>query len=485
MESPTQKPHCYRFGLFEVNVVTGVLLRQGQRVKVQELPLRLLLALIEHPGEIVSRETLRERLWAENTFVEFDQSLGTALTKLRQALGDDAENPRFVETVPKRGYRFIAPVIIEPAASTTAPTSAESPALVTTPVTATEASPASASSDKSIVGRLAALVLVAAVLLAAAAYLWASRGGGHIAPKLGEKDTVVLADFINHTGDPAFDETLKRALAISLAQSPVLNIFPDHQVEQTLRTMERPPGQPVTDKIALEVCQRSGSKALVAGTISALGSKYVVALDAIDCQSGAVFGQELREAKRKEDVLEALGEAGTSVRRRLGESLASIRRFDVPLQQATTSSLDALKAFSTAWNVRDELGDTAALPYVKRAIELDPNFAMAYGLLAQMYQVMGEDGLGAANAQRAYELRDRVTEREYFSLTNFYLNFVVVPASRPCRTAAFGPPPIRKTAPRASASSLTPKCSGNMTRRCLTDSIASTWTPKPPFATAI
>lgn len=439
MESHNAKLHIYRFGLFELDANSGALRRQGHRVKIQELPFRLLVALLEQPGEVVSRESLRQRLWPENTFVEFDQSFGTAITKLRQALGDEADNPRFVETVPKRGYRFISPVTVVELAQHAAPTveaNSRGPEVIANATGAIEiqnegtqnAPGVSLNSRRErVIWRGAKLILLSILAIIALSLggmaLWNARSG-HAAKVLDPRDTILLADFANHTGDATFDDTLKRALAINLNQSPLLNLLPDHEVEQTLLTMKRPLGESVQGRTALEICQRAGSKVLVSGSLSPLGAKYVIGLDAVDCATGVVFGREQQEVSRKEDILNALGVAGTSLRRRLGESLSTIQRFDVPLQQATTPSLDALKVYSMAWKIRDEKGDAAAIPYVNHAIELDPNFALAYGLLAQIYQQLGEDGLGAAAAQKAYALRDRVTEREFFALTNYYLNFV-------------------------------------------------------------
>jgi DNA-binding winged helix-turn-helix (wHTH) protein len=418
--APKPSP-VYRFGLFEAFPESAELYYQGRRVKIQDQPFRVLIALLEHPGEIVVRESLRQHLWPENTFVEFDQGLGTAVAKLRQALSDDANNPRFVETVPKRGFRFIAPVV------TATPHSAESVATESfephpQPQPSEPAVPVPTQQRETF--RYVGFAFLALILLAGSTLLlWNSRRG-HALPKLGEKDTVVLTNFINRTGDPAFDDTLRRALAISLAQSPAINLLPEPQIAHTLRTMELPPESRLSEPTALELCQRAGGRALITGSISALGSRFVVGLDALDCQTGAVFAREQREAARKEEVLAVLGAGATSLRRNLGESLTTLRKFDVPLQQATTSSLEALKAYSTAWKVRDEHGDLAAIPYAQHAVDLDANFALAYGLLAQLRQTAGEDSLGAAYALKAYDLRARVTEPENFALTNFYLNFV-------------------------------------------------------------
>jgi hypothetical protein len=195
---------------------------------------------------------------------------------------------------------------------------------------------------------------------------------------LTEKDTVVLSDFANSTGDPVFDDTLKTALYVSLRQSPFLNVLSDSEVAKTLQQMTRPASTKLTPEVARELCQRAGSKAYLAGSVGSLGSEYVLGLKAVNCQSGDTLAEEQVTAASKEKVLDTLGEAASKLRGELGESLATVQKFDVPLLQATTSSLDALQAYSLGRKAYNEKGLAAALPYHQRAIELDPNFAMGY-----------------------------------------------------------------------------------------------------------
>jgi len=253
--------------------------------------------------------------------------------------------------------------------------------------------------------------LVATALFGVTFY-WRS----HRSAKLTEKDTIVLADFINTTGDPVFDESLKRALAVSLQQSPVLSLVSDQEIKQTLRFMGRPESTPLTQDLAREICQRGQSKAMLAGTISQLGSQYVITLGAVNCATGSSMVQVGANAESKEKVLQALGQTASELRRKLGESLASIRTYDTPLQEATTTSLEALKAYSLGLKTLGEKGPGAAIPYFKRAIELDQNFAQAQAFLATEYGNIGEAGLASDYAKRAYELRDRVTEHEKIGL---------------------------------------------------------------------
>ena len=233
----------------------------------------------------------------------------------------------------------------------------------------------------------AAVVFAAAVI--AGAFYFRSRQTTH---RLTEKDTIVLADFANSTGDAVFDDTLKTALNVSLRQSPFLNVLSDSEVAKTLQLMTRPADTKLTPEVARELCQRAGSKAYIAGSIGSLGSEYVLGLKAVNCQSGDTLAEEQVTAASKEKVLDALGEAASKLRGELGESLATVQKFDVPLEQATTSSLEALKAYSLGEKARNEKGPAAALPYHQRAIELDPNFAMGYSAVGADYASLGELG---------------------------------------------------------------------------------------------
>ena len=259
----------------------------------------------------------------------------------------------------------------------------------------------------------AAMVVIAAI--AGGTYFFLHRG-----PKLTSKDTIVLADFSNTTGQTVFDGTMKQALEVQLAQSPFLNILPNRQVEGTLRLMGRAANSPITGSIAREICERTSSTATIDGSISLIGSEFVVGLNALDCQNGNSIAQEQVTANRPEDVLAALGTAVTKLRGKLGESLASIQKFNAPLAEATTSSLPALKAYTTGRKMNFQVGDTSAIPYYQQAIQLDPNFAMAYAAMGISYGNLGELALSAQNLTKAYDLRNRVSERERFHIESMY-----------------------------------------------------------------
>jgi len=265
---------------------------------------------------------------------------------------------------------------------------------------------------------LIATLFVLAVAVAAFAYFSRRTSA------LTEKDTVLLADFVNTTGEPVFDGTLKQALAVQLGQSPFLNIYPDERVNETLRFMGRAPTERITKEVAKEICERQGIKAMIVGSIASLGSHYVVTLEAINAHAGDAIAREQSEVENKEQVLKALGTAASQLREKLGESLSSIKKFDAPIEQATTSSLEALKAFSQGNEQRATGAQAEAIPFYKRAIELDPNFALAYARLAVVYNNSFQTELAAQYSQKAYDLRDRVSERERYYISEKYNNYV-------------------------------------------------------------
>ena len=258
------------------------------------------------------------------------------------------------------------------------------------------------------------------VLLAAAiagGVYWRS----HSTPTLTEKDSILVADFVNTTGDPVFDGTLKQALAVQLEQSPYLNIVPDQTVRKALQFMGRAADERVTGSVAREICEREHIKAMLSGSIATLGSQYVVALDATNCATGDSLAREQVTAASKEAVLPAVGKAASSLRGKLGESLASIQKFDTPVTEATTSSLEALKAYVAADEMRNGGGEAESIPLFLHAVELDPNFALAYARLAAIYSNIGEEDRAVEFAKKAFDLRDRVSERErYYILSHYY-----------------------------------------------------------------
>ncbi|MFY9745993.1 MAG: winged helix-turn-helix domain-containing protein [Acidobacteriaceae bacterium] len=396
----------FRFGPFLLDPVERTLSSNGTRVDLRGQPYQILELLLTRAGQLVTRDEIRDTLWPEETFVDFEHGLNTSVKKLRQILGDSADQPAYIETVRGFGYRFVAPVEVE---------IVEAPE---PPAPLPEQTPSHNARRRTGQGSLAGMILVVAVLLAGALfYLYRAR---QQSKRLNETDTVVLADFLNSTGDPIFDDTLRTALRVSLQQSPFLNLVSDDTVARTLQLMTRPVNTKLTPDIARDLCMRAGSKAWIGGAIGTLGSEYVLELRAVNCLTGDTLAREQVTADSKQKVLDALGEAATRLRARLGESLTTVQRFDVPLEQATTPSLEALGALSRGTVATETQGVTAALPWHLRAIELDPNFAMGYKVVGGDYYALGEPGRASQYLTRAFQLREHTSHREELEIASAY-----------------------------------------------------------------
>jgi tetratricopeptide (TPR) repeat protein len=268
--------------------------------------------------------------------------------------------------------------------------------------------------------KIAIPVLVIALLVAGGIYYRSHQQSN----RLTDKDTIVLSDFDNKTGDAVFDDTLKTALNVSLRQSPFLSVLSDQQVAETLKLMTRPASTKLTPEVIRELCLRARSKAYIAGTVSSLGSEYVLGLKAVNCQNGDTLAEEQLTAASKEKVLDTLGEAASKLRPELGESLATVQKFDVRLAQATTSSLEALKAYSLGKKAADEKGAGIALPYLQTAIELDPNFAMGYNALGTTYINLSQTARSSDYYTKAFQLREHASEKEKLEITSNYYQAV-------------------------------------------------------------
>ena len=405
-----------RFGEFELDLEKGELRKNGRPVRLQPQPCRVLSALASRPGELVAREELKHRIWNGTTFVDFEQGLNFCVRQIRLALDDDAESPKFIETVPRRGYRFVFPV--------TAPNGSEHggsqragwylPAAGDTDFAEQANDSQKGRSRKRKEWVWASVAILATVAIWTG---WLSLRSKR--PKLTDRDSIVLADFVNATGDSVFDDALKQALTIELGQSPFLNVLSDQKVGETLAMMNRPVNEHINADIGQEICLRTGSKALLVGTISSLGTHYLIDLKALACGTGDNLAHEQIEVGNKEDVLRALSRASSIVRRRLGESLPSVQKFDVPAE-ATTSSLEALKSYSLGNAVQRERGDAPSIPFLKHAVELDPNFALAYAGLATRYSHLYQSSLALECGAKAYQLRDNVTAREKLRISATY-----------------------------------------------------------------
>ncbi len=382
MSLPT---NTVRFGPFQLDLRAAELHNNGTKVRLPEQPFQILVELVEHPGEVVTREELRERLWRSDTFVDFEHSLNAAVKRLRAALDDSGENPRYIETLPRHGYRLIVPV--------------EKPER--------KASTIHGISSKIFVS---VSVVVVSVAVVGTFYFRPHR----TMPRLTDKDTIVLSDFDNKTGDPVFDDTLKQGLAVQLEQSPFLALLSERKVNETLMLMGRPAGDRLTPEATREVCERTGSKAMLSGSIAELGSQYVIGLKAVNCNTGDVLAEAQEPAAGKEAVLKALDKAAVSLRSKLGEPHSSVQEYATPLQEVTTPSLEALKAYSLGMRTYYAKGTTAALPFYKRAADLDPNFAMAYVWMARVEFDLHGVEREAEYERKAYNLREKVSERERF-----------------------------------------------------------------------
>jgi eukaryotic-like serine/threonine-protein kinase len=441
------------FGIFELNLATAELRKSGMLIKLQPQPFQLLVMLASHAGQVVTRDAIQMELWSVSSEVDFEHGMRQCIAQIRTALGDHAESPRYVETIPRQGYRFLAPV-----ESRTIPVAG--PRLVASdsgergraPVLigrgagppaavagAVVRSYAAAAPDAEAATELARDVAdihksrsrvwqVRLLWIGVAVVLVALIGGGlywraHKTPVLTEKDTIVLADFDNSAGDQVFDDTLKQGLTIQLEQSPFLNVLSDRKVAGTLKLMNRSGSERLTEDMAHEVCLRTNSKAMLTGSIARLGHEYVIGLKAVDCNTGEVLADVQEQAAGKEGVLKALDAAAVGVRSKLGESLSSVQKYATPLEEASTPSLEALKAYSMGRKTQFAEGNPAALPFFKRAAELDPNFAVAYGAMGSVYYNLGEIGRAVENARKAYESREKVSERERFYIeANYYTN---------------------------------------------------------------
>ena len=416
--------NVYEFGPFRLDPTEGLLLRDGTPVPLMPKTFELLRVLVENRGRLLQKDELMKLVWPES-FVE-EGNLSHHVFTLRKALGED-KGSAYIETVPKRGYRFIAPVrevgrTLGLGARSAAVDVAER--TVTTPDASPPVQPlhggATAEPGRWRFTRPAALggAIVVALLAAGGAFLWQRRPP---APPLTDKDVLVLADFTNSTGEPVFDGTLREALAVELDRSPFLNVMNDAQVRQILRLMGRAPAERITDEIAREVCLRGREKAMIGGSIAGLGTSYAIILLATNCATGETLAREHVEATEKEQVLTAVGVAATRMRTKLGESLGSIQELERhSALSATTPSLDAFQAYARGLlQFRRGLW-LQAVPFLERATELDPQFAMAFQVLSHAYWNAGERRRSVEYSREAFALIERVSERERLAISAIY-----------------------------------------------------------------
>lgn len=393
----------YEFGPYRVDPEKELLLREDQTVPLPPKAFQILLVLIRHNKELVTKDDLMKTIWPD-TFVE-EANLSRNVFLLRKALGESPQDHQYIVTVPGRGYRFAEDVQLTADRELNVVAASHSHVQV------------QIEENRSWPWIAAAVVLI----LIVAAGSW--KMFRHRAPALTEKDTVVLADFTNGTGDAVFDGTLRQGLAVQLEQSPFLSLISDERIQQTLRLMDKPADARLTPDIAREICERTGSAAVLEGSIARLGTQYVLGLKAVNCRNGETLDDQQVQAARKEDVLNALTTMARNFRSRIGESLSTIREHDTPLEQATTSSLDALQNYTAGLAIMGQGHFRAAIPLFERAIAIDPNFAMAYYLRGIAYEQAGDMERSAADAKRAFTLVNRVSETERTDITAYYYRF--------------------------------------------------------------
>jgi eukaryotic-like serine/threonine-protein kinase len=390
----------YEFGPFRVDPARETLLKAGVAVPLTPKTFQILLVLVRHGQEIVTKDDLMKAVWPD-TFVE-EANLSRNIFMLRKALGETAQDHRYIVTVPGRGYRLTENVHLIPGQEFSIAAATHSRVQI----------------DVKETRPWKWIALTAVIVLALAGGLW--RVLSHRRAVLSAKDTVVLADFVNSTGDAMFDETLRQGLAIQLRQSPYLSLISDQRISHTLHLMGQRSDARLTPELARGVCERTGSTAILEGSIAPLGSQYVITLQARSCRTGEVLDQEQVQAAKKEEVLSALGQIASRFRNRVGESLTTIQEHNMPLAEATTPSLEALEAYSAGWKLHTTSGAMAALPLLKRAVEIDPDFALAQATLGREYADLDESDLSAEHTTRAWQLRDHASDREKFYITATY-----------------------------------------------------------------
>jgi DNA-binding winged helix-turn-helix (wHTH) protein/tetratricopeptide (TPR) repeat protein len=420
-------PPTLKFGPFIVDLAAGEVRKNGSRIRLQEKPLRVLVLLAERQGQVVTRTELKQHLWPEDTFVDFETGLNTAVSKLRDALSDKADNPRYIETIPRRGYRFLAPVEFQgrhaPAAAM-ADKNQSSPQ-APTPAVAAEAKPAvpkppHAAAAKSPARTTIWISLAIAVAILAGGAYWLTHG--RPALSFHSRDSVLIADFENQTGDPRFDSALATAFTVSIEQSRYANVFPRMQLDAVLKRMGRPQNERVTPTLGREICQRENVRALIASSITRTGQEYALTAQLIDPKTGDTVRAYTERSYGEDHILEALDVLSRDVREALGESLYQIQRTDKPLPQVTTKSLSALQQYADGaqlWRL-GKFQDATTL--FKAAIASDPEFAMAHAALggADYSYIYNAPEEGQAEYEKALSLISRTTTRERMMIETKY-----------------------------------------------------------------
>lgn len=425
MDSPKGDQPPFAFGPYEADLRAGELRKGNTRIKIQDLPLRLLAMLVEKPGEVLTRAELQKRLWPGDTFVDFEDGLHTAVRKLREALCDDPEKPRYIETVPRRGYRFIAELKTRDDRNRASLSqTAHREGTVSSEPSAAENSPAAARSKPQGTARtswkLWVSLAVAAAALLALVTMWLL--GQHSAFSFNATDSVLVADFENETGDPRFDQALQTAFEVSLEQSRNANVFSRLRIPEVLRRMGRPANDRITPALGREICQRENIRGLIACSITRSGQEYALTAELIDPQNGSTLRSYTERTHGEGAVLDALDSLSQKIRADLGESLYQIHTADRPLPEVTTSSLEALEDYADGTLLWRQAKFHEALALLRAAVAADPGFAMAHGALGSAYcsYIYNQQSLGKQEYQQALANSDRATDRERFILRTHF-----------------------------------------------------------------
>jgi DNA-binding winged helix-turn-helix (wHTH) protein/tetratricopeptide (TPR) repeat protein len=421
----TRQP-TIKFGPYVIDLHAGELRKFGAKIRLQEKPLQLLAALAEQSGEVVTREELRQRLWPGDTFIDFETGLNTAVSKLRDALSDHSEKARYIETIPRRGYRFIAPVefvnVKHPATGNSGHAPKPESVLALSPtVEQLSGVPTSKSPEPRSTFRATLWIsLAAAVLIVAGGAYWLTHG--RPALSFHPRDSVLIADFENQTGDPRFDNALSTAFDVSMEQSRYANVFPRMQLDAVLKRMGRPQGERITPSLGREICQRESVRGLIVSSITRTGQEYSLTTQLIDPRSGGAVRSYTERSHGEDHILDALDVLSKEIREALGESLYQIHQAAKPLPQVTTPSLTALQQYaegSALWQ-RGKYPEAGTL--LKAAVATDPDFAMAHAALGSAYfsyiNNVPEDG--KREYEKALSLLSRTTDRERMIIETRY-----------------------------------------------------------------
>ena len=407
----------YEFGPFRIDPDHRRLLRGSEPVPLQPKAFDILLTLVQNRERVVSKDDLLKTVWPD-TFVE-ESNLSQHVFVLRRILGDSTDKKGYIHTVPGRGYRFVETVRVVGAEEAEKKSERETTEDNEEQLVLASRSLSTVTIERDKASLLRSWIAIGAMLAAiavAVALYWRSRPK----PNLTDKDTIVVAEFTNTTGDSVFDGSLRQGLAAQLAQSPFLNLLSDSRAAQTLALMGRPNDAPLTPELAQEVCQRTQSAAALDGAIAQIGTRYLLTLKAVACSNGDSMASTEAEASDKNHVLHALGRIASEIRPKLGESLASVQKYDVPVLEVTTGSLEALRAYALARGDAQLNRLYDSIPLYQRAISIDPNFAAAYQGLSVIYFNQDETALAAENAKKAYGLRGHVSEYERLSIEMLY-----------------------------------------------------------------